>query len=121
MNLKVMHGSFVRPASGGFLSSRIPNGELFRSWNEGRRFSVFISHSRSRPLEWKSMQTMTLQDRLAKFAARARHQLAEMPDGPERERLIKTIRRVENASELEVWVGSPQSGFRSKPERPNSV
>ncbi len=73
------------------------------------------------PRSFQSMQTRTLQDRLAEFAARTRLQLAEMPDGPERERLIKTIRRAENASELEVWAGSPQSRFRSKPGRQNSV
>ncbi len=45
------------------------------------------------PRRFQSMQTRTLQDRLAEFAAGARLQLAGMPDGPERERLIKTIRR----------------------------
>jgi hypothetical protein len=39
-----------------------------------------------------------------------------MPDGPERERLIKTIRRAEKASEPEVWVGSPLYSLRFKPE-----
>ena len=102
---------------------------LFRGWNEGRTFSVSIPHRRSRPLERKhvmprrfqSMQTRTLKDRLAEFAACARLQLAEMPDGPERERLIETIRRAEKASELEVWAGSPQSSLRCKPERQHSA
>ena len=73
------------------------------------------------PRSFQSMQTMTLQDRLAQFAAHARHQLAEMPDGPDRERLITTIRRAEKASELEVWAGSPQSSLRFKAERQHSA
>ncbi len=61
-------------------------------------------------------QIESLQAHLAGFAARARHKLAGMPDGPERERLIKTIRRAEKASEPEVWVGSPLYSLRFKPE-----
>ena len=64
------------------------------------------------PRRFQSVQTRTLQDRLAEFASRARLQLAEMPDGPERERLIKTIRRAEKASELEGPVRlNPASGL----------
>jgi hypothetical protein len=69
------------------------------------------------PRRFQSMQTRTLQDRLAEFAARARLQLAEMPDGPKRERLIRRSAGLKNASELGVWAGSPQSSLRFKPER----
>jgi hypothetical protein len=44
-----------------------------------------------------------------------------MPDGPERERLIKSIRRAEKASDLEVLGGSPQYSLRFKPVRQHSA
>jgi hypothetical protein len=53
--------------------------------------------------------TKSLQERLAEFAADARQQAARLPDGPEREKLLKTIKRADTASEIETWASSPES------------
>ena len=52
-------------------------------------------------------QTKSLQERLAEFAADARREAAGMPEGAEREKVLKAIRRAETASEIETWASSP--------------
>ncbi|ABE64524.1 conserved hypothetical protein [Nitrobacter hamburgensis X14] len=52
-------------------------------------------------------QTKSLQDRIAEFAANARQEAAGLPDGPEREQLLKKVQQAETASEIEGWANSP--------------
>lgn len=52
-------------------------------------------------------QTRSLQDRLAKFAADARQEAEGLPEGPERDELLKKGRRAKTASEIEGWASSP--------------
>jgi hypothetical protein len=59
-------------------------------------------------LRHRSKPTKSLQERLAEFAADARQQVAGLPDGPEREKLLKTIKRADIASEIETWASSPE-------------
>lgn len=56
----------------------------------------------------RTKQTRSLQERLAEFAADARREAADIPDGPERERLLKAVKRAETASEIETWASSPE-------------
>ena len=53
-------------------------------------------------------QTKSLQERLAEFAAEARKEVAGMPDGPEREKLLKSIERAQTASEIDALASSPE-------------
>jgi hypothetical protein len=53
-------------------------------------------------------QTASLLDRLAEFAEEARHEAADLPDGPERDKLLKKVQRAETASEIEGWANSPE-------------
>ena len=52
-------------------------------------------------------QTKSLQERIAEFAAEARQEAAGMPDGPEREKVLKKVQQAETASEIEGWASSP--------------
>ncbi|EAQ36297.1 hypothetical protein NB311A_20206 [Nitrobacter sp. Nb-311A] len=56
----------------------------------------------------RAKQTRSLHDRLAEFAAAARAEAASLPEGRERDRLLKTIRRAEAASEFEAWASAPE-------------
>jgi hypothetical protein len=53
-------------------------------------------------------QTKSLQERLAEFAEEARQEAADLPDGPERDKLLKKVQRAETASEIEGWANSPE-------------
>jgi hypothetical protein len=52
-------------------------------------------------------QTKPLRDRLAEFAADARQEAEGLPDGKERDDLLKKAQRAETASEIEGWASSP--------------
>lgn len=52
-------------------------------------------------------QTKSLQDRLAAFAEEARQEAAGMPDGVEREKVLKAIKRAETASEIDALASPP--------------
>jgi hypothetical protein len=52
--------------------------------------------------------TKPLQERLAEFAADARKEVAGMPDGAEREKVLKAIKCAETASEIEKWTSSAE-------------
>jgi hypothetical protein len=52
-------------------------------------------------------QTKSLRDRLVEFAAQARQEAAGMPDGPEREKMLKKVQQAETASEIVGWAHSP--------------
>lgn len=54
-------------------------------------------------------QTKSLPERLAEFAAEARQEAAHMPDGPERDKVLKKVRRAETASEIDALASSPGS------------
>ena len=51
-------------------------------------------------------QSESLQDRLASFAKEARDKAASLPDGPEREDLLKRARQAETASRIDAWASS---------------
>lgn len=53
-------------------------------------------------------QTDSLLERLSQFTANLRREAASVPDGPEREKLLKRIRQAETASEIEGWANSPE-------------
>ncbi len=57
----------------------------------------------------RSKQQTTLQDRLAAWATEARNQAAQLPEGPERDALLKKESQADNASRLEEWVSSAGS------------
>ncbi len=59
------------------------------------------------PRTFPLKQTRSLQDRLAEFAEEARNEAAGLPDGPERDRLLKTVKKAEAASEMESWASPP--------------
>lgn len=52
-------------------------------------------------------QAESLHDRLATRANRLREQIDELPDGPEREALLKKLRQADTASHIEDWANSP--------------
>jgi hypothetical protein len=56
----------------------------------------------------RAKQTKSLQERLAEFAADARKEAANMPEGAEREKVLKAISRAEAASAIEALARSPQ-------------
>lgn len=51
-------------------------------------------------------QTLSLKDRLAAFAEKAREQ-AQSATGPEREELIKKARQADTAAHIDEWASSP--------------
>jgi hypothetical protein len=51
-------------------------------------------------------QTQSLQDRLAIFAKDARDRAEALPDGPEREDLLKRARQADTASHIDEWANS---------------
>jgi hypothetical protein len=57
----------------------------------------------------RAKQTKSLQERLAEFAADARQEAAALPDGPERERLLRAVNKAETAAEMEVWANPPMA------------
>jgi hypothetical protein len=52
-------------------------------------------------------QILSLQNRIADWAASVRDQLTGMQPGPERDELIKKLRQAETAMHLEKWANSP--------------
>jgi len=52
-------------------------------------------------------QETTLQDRIIEWAKKVRAQAAELPPGPERDELLKKVRRTETAIHLEDFANSP--------------
>ena len=52
-------------------------------------------------------QTESLQHRLATFAKDARDKAASLPDGPEREDLLKRARQADTALHIDAWANSP--------------
>jgi hypothetical protein len=52
-------------------------------------------------------QTISLQDRLLEFIASARAKVEGMPDGKDRDELLKKIRQAETAANIEGWANSP--------------
>lgn len=51
-------------------------------------------------------QTQSLQDRLAIFAKDARDKAEALPDGPEKEDLLKRARQADTASHIDEWANS---------------
>ena len=56
----------------------------------------------------RAKQTKSLQERLAEFAADARREAADTPEGPERDKLLKAVKRAEAASAIEALARSPR-------------
>ena len=52
-------------------------------------------------------QILSLQDRIAEWAASVRDQINGMSPGPERDEPIKKLRQAETATHLEKWANSP--------------
>jgi hypothetical protein len=52
-------------------------------------------------------QVDSLQDRLNTWANKLREQIDRLPDGPERDALMKKLRQADTASHIEVWAKSP--------------
>jgi hypothetical protein len=55
----------------------------------------------------RTRPALTLQERLHRFAERARNAAEAEPAGPERERLFKQALANEGAAKLERWLSSP--------------
>ncbi len=53
-------------------------------------------------------QTNSLLERLSEFIADLRHEAAGMPDGPDRDEVLKKIQKAENAVNMEAWANSPE-------------
>jgi hypothetical protein len=53
-------------------------------------------------------QTKSLLERLAEFASGARREAEGLPNGRERDELLKKVRQAERASEIEGWAKSPE-------------
>jgi hypothetical protein len=49
----------------------------------------------------------SFEDQIAAEKARLEEQLADLPDGPERDRLLKKIRQLETAFHMNDWLTSP--------------
>jgi hypothetical protein len=52
-------------------------------------------------------QAKSLKERLASFAQEAREKAARLPQGSEREELLRSATRAETASHLDEWINSP--------------
>jgi hypothetical protein len=55
----------------------------------------------------RTKPTLSLQERLTRFAESARSAAQIKPEGPERERLFKKALANEGAARLERWLSSP--------------
>jgi hypothetical protein len=53
-------------------------------------------------------QIESLQDRLASFAKNVRGRASLMPQGPEKDELLRKARRADIASHLDDWANSPE-------------
>jgi hypothetical protein len=53
-------------------------------------------------------QTVSLHNRLSEFVADTRAKADSVPDGPERNQLLKKIRQAEAAANIEPWANSPR-------------
>ena len=60
-------------------------------------------------------QTQSLQERLMSFASRARERARRMPQGKEREMLLRRATQNEVTSDLADWLSAP--GHRKRGER----
>ena len=56
-------------------------------------------------------QLLSLNERLEQEAARLREQAEKLPDGTEREKLLRKSRQAETATHVDEWLSSP--GLRS--------
>ncbi len=52
-------------------------------------------------------QQVSLQDRIAEWAASVREEANTLPPGPDRDQLLKKLRQAETAMHLEDWANSP--------------
>ena len=52
-------------------------------------------------------QIVSLQDRIAEWAAGVRKQAKEMQPGQERDELLKKLRQAETAMHMDEWANSP--------------
>jgi len=52
-------------------------------------------------------QTISLKDRLASFAEKARKKALQLRPGPEQDALLKKARQADIASHIEEWANSP--------------
>jgi hypothetical protein len=52
-------------------------------------------------------QMEPLQDRLASFAKNIREKASLLPQGPEKDKLLRKARRADTASHLDDWANSP--------------
>lgn len=59
------------------------------------------------PKRRRFKQTISLRDRLAAFAKKARDKTSDLPPGPEREEMLKKPRQTDTASHLTDWANSP--------------
>jgi len=53
-------------------------------------------------------QPESLQGRLVKFAKEVREMASRLPDGPEKEDMLRKARQADTASHLEDWLNSPE-------------
>jgi hypothetical protein len=54
----------------------------------------------------------SLQNRLARWANRLREQADKLPDGPERDALLKKLRQTDTSSHIEGWPTLPDCSRR---------
>jgi hypothetical protein len=52
-------------------------------------------------------QTRSFQDRLQAFANDVRGEASNLPPGSERDELLKKVRQVDIASDIDAWASSP--------------
>jgi hypothetical protein len=52
-------------------------------------------------------QTLSLQERLSAWAGKVQEEAEKLPQGPERDALLKKMRQAETASHIEDWANSP--------------
>jgi hypothetical protein len=52
-------------------------------------------------------QAQSLRDRLATWADGLRQQADQLPEGPERDALLKKLRQADTAAHMEDWANSP--------------
>jgi hypothetical protein len=53
------------------------------------------------------IQTASLKDRLASFAKELKAKATQLRPGPERDALLKRVRRADTASQIDEWANSP--------------
>ncbi|OMI05977.1 hypothetical protein BSN85_23920 [Bradyrhizobium brasilense] len=54
-------------------------------------------------------QTVSLADRLARFAKEAGERASSLPPGPAKDELLKKVRQAETALRLEAWTASDEA------------